>query len=190
MLDFVSSVLSVRNRGFLTPLENVIVSSQACATYDLPLHVAKTNKDFVSHPQVLDQVEVCLLVEHLIIKMLLCLNLYRNYLSISTKSQKTFLFFLVLVVIILDLATILFFRVDLYYRNFKHNLNSLEVDNKHNLNIQMLGDGSSSDIKKHLIISKKANLRWQTRIRALLLSDNEHFKTLFLQTFVLYLDVS
>ena len=57
VLDFVSSVLSVRNRGFLTPLENVIVSSQACATYDLPLHVAKTNKDFVSHPQALDQVE-------------------------------------------------------------------------------------------------------------------------------------
>lgn len=137
VLDFVSSVLflSARNSGFLPPLENVIISSQACATYDLPLHVAKTNKDFVSHPQVLDQVEVCLLVEHLIIKMLLCLNLYRNYLSISTKSQKTFLFFLVLVVIILDLATILFFRVDLYYRNFKHNLNSLEVDNKHNLNI-------------------------------------------------------
>jgi len=54
----------------------------------------------------------------------------------------------------------------------------------------MLGDGSSSDIKKHLIISKKANLRWQTRIRALLLYDNEHFKTLFLLTFVLYLDVS
>ncbi|KAG5094736.1 hypothetical protein JHK84_050324 [Glycine max] len=52
----------------------------------------------------------------------------------------------------------------------------------------MLGDGSSSDIKKHLIISKKANLRWQTRIRALLLYDNEHFKTLFLLTFVLYLD--
>lgn len=40
VLDFVSSVLSVRNRGFLTPLENVIVSSQACATYDLPLHLA------------------------------------------------------------------------------------------------------------------------------------------------------
>ncbi|KAK7386723.1 hypothetical protein VNO78_27058 [Psophocarpus tetragonolobus] len=51
VLDFVSSVLSVRNRGFLLPLENVIVSSQACATYDLPLHVAKTNKDFISHPQ-------------------------------------------------------------------------------------------------------------------------------------------
>ncbi|KAG2409086.1 hypothetical protein LR48_Vigan01g147700 [Vigna angularis] len=51
VLDFVSSVLSARNRGFLPPLENVIVSSQACATYDLPLHVAKTNKAFISHPQ-------------------------------------------------------------------------------------------------------------------------------------------
>ncbi|WVY99996.1 hypothetical protein V8G54_026857 [Vigna mungo] len=46
VLDFVSSVLSARNRGFLSPLENVIVSSQACAIYDLPLHVAKTNKAF------------------------------------------------------------------------------------------------------------------------------------------------
>ncbi|TKY58716.1 Nicotinamidase 1 [Spatholobus suberectus] len=51
VLDFVCSVLSARNRGFLPPLENVIVSSQACTTYDLPLHVAKTNKDLVSHPQ-------------------------------------------------------------------------------------------------------------------------------------------
>jgi len=42
VLDFVSSVLflSARNSGFLPPLENVIISSQACATYDLPLHLA------------------------------------------------------------------------------------------------------------------------------------------------------
>lgn len=51
VLDFVCSTLSARNRGFLPPLENVIVSSQACATYDIPLHLAKTNKDLVSHPQ-------------------------------------------------------------------------------------------------------------------------------------------
>ncbi|CAL5197198.1 unnamed protein product [Lathyrus oleraceus] len=51
VLDFTCSVLSARNRGFLSPLENVIVASQACATYDLPLHVAKAGKDLVSHPQ-------------------------------------------------------------------------------------------------------------------------------------------
>lgn len=51
VLDFTCSVLSARNRGFLSPLENVIVASQACATYDLPLHVAKASKDLVSHPQ-------------------------------------------------------------------------------------------------------------------------------------------
>ncbi|XP_020227580.1 nicotinamidase 1 [Cajanus cajan] len=51
VLDFVCSALSARNRGFIPPLENVIVSSQASATYDLPLHVAKTNKELVSHPQ-------------------------------------------------------------------------------------------------------------------------------------------
>nr|AFK43991.1 unknown [Lotus japonicus] len=51
VLDFVCSVLSARNRQFLPPLENVIVSTEACSTYDVPLHVAKTNKDWVSHPQ-------------------------------------------------------------------------------------------------------------------------------------------
>jgi len=54
VLDFTCSVLSARNSGFLSPLENVIVASHACATYDLPLHVAKAGKDLVSHPQVFD----------------------------------------------------------------------------------------------------------------------------------------
>jgi hypothetical protein len=53
VLDFTCSILSARNRGFLSPLENVIVASQACSTYDLPLHVAKASKDLVSHPQVI-----------------------------------------------------------------------------------------------------------------------------------------
>lgn len=53
VLDFVSSALSARNRRFLTPLEDVIVYSEACATYDLPLHVAQNNKDLIAHPQVL-----------------------------------------------------------------------------------------------------------------------------------------
>ncbi|KAE9597964.1 hypothetical protein Lal_00029577 [Lupinus albus] len=51
VLDFVSSALSARNRGFLSTLENVIVYPQACATFDLPLHVARNNKDVVAHPQ-------------------------------------------------------------------------------------------------------------------------------------------
>ncbi|KAI4314420.1 hypothetical protein L6164_027332 [Bauhinia variegata] len=51
VLDFVCSALSARNRGFLSPLENVVVYSQACATFDLPVHVARSNKDAVAHPQ-------------------------------------------------------------------------------------------------------------------------------------------
>lgn len=58
MLDFVCSALSARNRGFLSTLENVIVYSKACATYDIPVHVARTNKDVVAHPQVLGQIKV------------------------------------------------------------------------------------------------------------------------------------
>lgn len=53
VLDFVSSALSARNRGFLAPLEEVIVYSRGCATFDIPLEVAKAVKDVVSHPQVL-----------------------------------------------------------------------------------------------------------------------------------------
>ncbi|XP_062144181.1 nicotinamidase 1 [Alnus glutinosa] len=51
VLDFVSSALSARNRGFLPPLEDVIVYSQGCATFDLPIHIARTLKDAVAHPQ-------------------------------------------------------------------------------------------------------------------------------------------
>ncbi|XP_059438416.1 nicotinamidase 1-like [Corylus avellana] len=51
VLDFVCSALSARNRGFLAPLEDVIVYSQGCATFDLPIHIARTLKDAVAHPQ-------------------------------------------------------------------------------------------------------------------------------------------
>ncbi|KAL4615891.1 hypothetical protein ACB092_07G159500 [Castanea dentata] len=51
VLDFVCSTLSARNRGFLVPLEDVIVYSNGCATFDLPIHVAKTMKDAIAHPQ-------------------------------------------------------------------------------------------------------------------------------------------
>ncbi|KAJ6309497.1 hypothetical protein OIU77_015290 [Salix suchowensis] len=44
VLDFVCSTLSARNRGFLTPMENVIVYSRGCATFDVPLHVARNTK--------------------------------------------------------------------------------------------------------------------------------------------------
>lgn len=51
VLDFVCSTLSARNRRLLTPLENVFVYSHGCATFDLPLHVAQSNKDVIAHPQ-------------------------------------------------------------------------------------------------------------------------------------------
>ncbi|KAL3845124.1 hypothetical protein ACJIZ3_002527 [Penstemon smallii] len=51
VLDFVCSVLSARNRGFLTPLEDVVVYSNGCATFDLPVHVARNIKGALAHPQ-------------------------------------------------------------------------------------------------------------------------------------------
>ncbi|KAK3000380.1 hypothetical protein RJ639_022335, partial [Escallonia herrerae] len=36
VLDFVCSTLSARNRGFLSPLEDVVVYSRGCATFDFP----------------------------------------------------------------------------------------------------------------------------------------------------------
>ncbi|KAK0603100.1 hypothetical protein LWI29_001437 [Acer saccharum] len=51
VLDFVSSTLAVRNRGFLAPLEDVFVYSCGCATYDLPHHVARSIKGALAHPQ-------------------------------------------------------------------------------------------------------------------------------------------
>ncbi|KAA8530753.1 hypothetical protein F0562_005479 [Nyssa sinensis] len=51
VLDFVCSALSARNYGFLIPLEDVIVYSRGCATFDLPVHVARTIKGATAHPQ-------------------------------------------------------------------------------------------------------------------------------------------
>ncbi|KAK8716535.1 hypothetical protein V6N13_043841 [Hibiscus sabdariffa] len=50
-LDLVSSTLSARNRHILTPLEEVIVYSNACATFDLPVHVARNINGALAHPQ-------------------------------------------------------------------------------------------------------------------------------------------
>ncbi|KAH1113652.1 hypothetical protein J1N35_007030 [Gossypium stocksii] len=47
VLDFVSSAL---NRRILTPLEDVIAYSGACATFDLPVHVARNISGALGHP--------------------------------------------------------------------------------------------------------------------------------------------
>ena len=52
VLDFACSALSVRNRQLLAPLEDVIIYSGGCATFDLPVHVARAAKDVIAHPQV------------------------------------------------------------------------------------------------------------------------------------------
>ncbi|KAD4179337.1 hypothetical protein R6Q59_022876 [Mikania micrantha] len=51
VLDFVCSTLSARNRGFLTPLKDVVVYSSGCATFDFPTTVATEAKDALTHPQ-------------------------------------------------------------------------------------------------------------------------------------------
>ncbi|XP_058191498.1 nicotinamidase 1-like [Rhododendron vialii] len=51
VLDFVCSTLSARNRGFLSPLEDVVVYSRGCATFDFPVSVARNTKDDIAHPQ-------------------------------------------------------------------------------------------------------------------------------------------
>ncbi|CAN4111975.1 unnamed protein product [Withania somnifera] len=51
VLDFVCSTLSARNRGLLNPLEEVVVYSQGCATFDFPASVARNIKDISPHPQ-------------------------------------------------------------------------------------------------------------------------------------------
>lgn len=53
VLDFVSSTLSAKNHGFLDPLEEVVVYSQGCATFDFPVSMAKNTKDVLAHPQVI-----------------------------------------------------------------------------------------------------------------------------------------
>ncbi|XP_057978411.1 nicotinamidase 1-like [Malania oleifera] len=51
VLDFVCSTLSAKTRGFLSPLENVVVYSGACATFDIPPHIATNTKHAMPHPQ-------------------------------------------------------------------------------------------------------------------------------------------
>ncbi|EYU39298.1 hypothetical protein ABFS82_11G097300 [Erythranthe guttata] len=51
VLDFVCSTLSARNRGLISPLEEVIVYSRGCATFDLPINIARDIKGSLAHPQ-------------------------------------------------------------------------------------------------------------------------------------------
>uniref|UniRef100_A0A2N9J022 Isochorismatase-like domain-containing protein n=1 Tax=Fagus sylvatica TaxID=28930 RepID=A0A2N9J022_FAGSY len=51
VLDFVCSTMSAKNHGLLAPLADVIVYSNGCATFDLPIHVAKTIENAIAHPQ-------------------------------------------------------------------------------------------------------------------------------------------
>jgi hypothetical protein len=52
VLDFASSTLAARNIGRLLPLQDVVIYSEGCATYDLPIEVAVNIKGALSHPQV------------------------------------------------------------------------------------------------------------------------------------------
>lgn len=52
VLDFVCSTMSAKNLGFLHPLNDVVLYSDACATFDVPLHVARNAKGALPHPQV------------------------------------------------------------------------------------------------------------------------------------------
>ncbi|KAL1193386.1 Nicotinamidase 1 [Cardamine amara subsp. amara] len=51
VFDFVATTLSARNHSVLPPLEDVVVYSRGCATFDLPVHVAKDIKGAQAHPQ-------------------------------------------------------------------------------------------------------------------------------------------
>ncbi|KAH6833102.1 nicotinamidase 1 [Perilla frutescens var. hirtella] len=50
VLDFVCSTLSAKNRGFLDPLNDVIVFSKGCATFDFPASIAASS-NLQAHPQ-------------------------------------------------------------------------------------------------------------------------------------------
>ncbi|GMH03036.1 hypothetical protein Nepgr_004875 [Nepenthes gracilis] len=51
VLDFVCSAISAINHGFLNPLEEVVVYSNGCATFDFPTEIAQNIKHGLAHPQ-------------------------------------------------------------------------------------------------------------------------------------------
>lgn len=52
VLDFASSTLAARNIDRVPPLQDVVIYSEGCATYDLPVEVATNIKGALAHPQV------------------------------------------------------------------------------------------------------------------------------------------
>ena len=52
VLDFASSTLAARNIDRVPPLQDVVIYSEGCATYDLPAEVATNVKGALAHPQV------------------------------------------------------------------------------------------------------------------------------------------
>ncbi|XP_047082059.1 nicotinamidase 1-like [Lolium rigidum] len=51
VLDFASSTLAARNIGRVPPLQDVVIYSEGCATFDLPVEVAINIKGALAHPQ-------------------------------------------------------------------------------------------------------------------------------------------
>lgn len=51
VFDFASSALSARNIDLLPPLQDVVLYSKGCATYDLPIEEARHKEGVLSHPQ-------------------------------------------------------------------------------------------------------------------------------------------
>ncbi|XP_057787963.1 nicotinamidase 1-like [Salvia miltiorrhiza] len=51
VLDFVCSTISAKNHGLLHPLNDVVVYSKACATFDFPASQAANSKHLQPHPQ-------------------------------------------------------------------------------------------------------------------------------------------
>ena len=52
VLDFASSTLAARNIDRVPPLQDVVIYSEGCATYDLPVEIAMNIKGALAHPQV------------------------------------------------------------------------------------------------------------------------------------------
>lgn len=52
VLDFASSTLAARNIDRVPPLQDVVIYSEGCATYDLPVEIAMNVKGALAHPQV------------------------------------------------------------------------------------------------------------------------------------------
>lgn len=94
VLDFVVTILSARNHGLIPHLEEVVVYSQGCATYDLPVTVAKNIRGAFPHPQVSYLLSKIVIIFYLHIKQLrrkgILNNAYRKE-HAQTKTMKVLL---------------------------------------------------------------------------------------------------